>query len=251
MLTAIVIARNESKNIGRCLESLTFCDHILVVDDNSTDDTPKIAKKYKAEVLTHSLDNNFAMLRNFALSEAKTPWVLFVDADEVVSLELAAEIKTSIIKIEFKGFAMRRLDTMWSQTLQHGDVGNVWLVRLARRGAGKWDGSVHESWQVEGKIGRLKQPLMHYPHPDLVSFLQHIDHYSSIKADYFFKQGRKTNVFEIMGGPIWRFFKAYCVQLGLLDGVSGFVHAMAMAMYSFLVTSKLYLLYKGIGNEGK
>lgn len=246
MLTGIVLTRNESKNIGACLQALGFCDRILVVDDGSTDNTAAVARKHGAEVMPHSLNDNFAAARNWALDRAKTPWVLFVDADEVVSSKLAAEIKAATQKIEFKGFAIRRLDHMWGQTLKHGDVGDVWLVRLARRGAGEWRASVHESWQIEGRIGRLKEPLMHYPHPDLVSFLQRINHYSTLKADYFYKQNRRMSLLEIVFAPMWRFKKAYLLQLGFMDGTAGFVHAMVMAFYTFLVAGKTYLRFKGI-----
>lgn len=251
MLTGIVLARNESKNIGRCLEALKFCDKLVIVDDNSSDDTVKISKKYGAEVLKHALDGDFAAARNFALNEAKTPWVLFVDADEIVTPKLATEIKNSIQKIEFKGFAVRRLDVMWGQTLKHGDVSNTWFVRLGRRGVGKWERSVHETWEIEGRIGRLHQPLMHYPHPTVVEFLEDINHYSSLKADYFFKQNKHVGVLEIVAGPIWRFHKAYIFQFGFLDGTAGFIHAILMALYTFMVAAKLYLRYKGIGDDTK
>jgi len=246
MFTGIVLTRNENKNIGRCLVSLAFCDHILVIDDESFDDTVKTAKKYGAQVVTHALEGDFAAVRNWALDQAKTPWVLFIDADEVVSPTLAVEIKAATQKIEYKGFAIRRLDHMWGKTLKHGDVGDAWLVRLARRGAGGWQGQVHESWQIEGRVGRLREPLLHYPHPDLASFLQRINHYSTLKADYFYKQNRHFSLLEIILGPVWRFKKAYILQLGFLDGTAGFVHAMIMAFYAFLVAGKTYLRFKGI-----
>ena len=251
MLTGIVLVKNEASNLGKCLPGLAFCDHILVIDDNSTDDSVKVAQRYGAEIMPHPLNGDFAAARNWALKQAKTPWVLFVDADEIVSPKLATEIQTAIQKIEFKGFAIRRLDALWGQTLNHGDVGDVWLVRLARRGAGSWKGPVHETWQIEAQVGRLKQPLLHYPHPDLVSFLERINHYSTLKADYFFKQNKKVGLLEIIGGPVWRFKKNYLLKFGFLDGTAGFVHAMLMAFYTFMVAGKLYLRYKGIGDEQK
>lgn len=249
MLTGIVLARDESSNIKTCLESLKFCDKLLVIDDNSSDDTVKIAQKIGATVTTRALNGDFAAARNWALNQADTSWVLFIDADEIVSSELGAEIKAAMQKIEFKGFALRRLDSIWGKTLRHGDVGNVWLTRLARRGAGQWQGRVHETWEIEGRVGLLKNPLLHYPHPDVVSFLTEINHYSTLKASEFYSTGRKTNILEIIFGPVWRFIKNYFFKLGFLDGTRGFIHAMMMAFYQFLVAGKLWLLYKGIGNE--
>ncbi len=241
MLTGIVLTKNEAENIEACLASLAFCDQIVVIDDNSVDGTVKIAKKMGAEVLVHALDNNFASQHNWSLEQIKSPWVLFIDADERISPELAAEIKVAIEKIEFKGFFLPRVDYLWGKELKYGDLYGAKFLRLARRGAGIWRGKVHESWVIEGRTGKLKNPLLHYPHQNFVEFLQHINTYSTIKADEFFNQNKKTSVLEIIGGPIWRFFKAYILQLGFLDGTAGFVHAMTLAMYQFLVAGKLHL----------
>ena len=172
MLTGIVLTHNEEENITRCLEALKFCDTLLVVDDNSTDKTVRLAKKSGATAVTHPLNGDYAAQRNWALSQAKTPWVLFVDADETVSVKLGEEIKSAIKKIEFKGFLIPRIDYMWGKKLTHGDVGKVRLLRLARRGAGEWHGAVHETWAIEGNVGTLPHPIFNYPHPTLVEFIQ-------------------------------------------------------------------------------
>ncbi len=246
MLTAVVLARNEAVNLPRCLAALQFCDQIVVIDDNSSDSTALVAKKAGATVLTHALKNDFASQRNWALENVKSPWVLFVDADEEVSPELAGEIKSAIKRVEYKGYYLPRQDFMWQQALKHGDVGGVELVRLGRRGAGKWVGAVHETWALEGKVGHLKAPLNHYPHPTLVNFLQNINRYSTIKAHEFYQTGRRTNLLELIFGPPYRFGLNYIFKLGFLDGTAGFVHAMTMAFNTFLTTGKLWLLYKGI-----
>lgn len=248
MITAIVLAKNEEKNIATCLHALSFCDAVVVVDDFSTDNTAKIAKKMGATVFQHALNGDFAAQHNWVLSQIKSHWVLFVDADEYVSGALAREIKSAIEKIEYKGFYIRRVDKLWKKVLRHGDVGNAKVLRLARPGAGKWVGRVHEKWQIEGKVGELSNHLEHTPHPTLVEFLHHINDYSTIRAQEFFDAGRKTSLFEIVCGPVWRFFQAYILKLGFLDGTAGFIHAMVMALYMFLVAGKLYLLYKGIPN---
>lgn len=244
MLTGIVLTHNEEKNITRCLESLKFCDQILVVDDNSTDKTVQLAKKLGATVVSHPLDDNFAAQRNWAISQANTPWVLFVDADEVVSVKLAEEITSALKKIEYKGFLIPRTDYMWGKKLSHGDVGGVRLLRLARRGAGEWHGAVHEQWQIEGKVGVLRHALTHYPHPTMVEFLQEINRYSSIRAQELHDSGQRANLFQIIIYPIIKFKYLYFLKLGLLDGTAGFVHAMTMAFYSFLVRGKLWLLWR-------
>jgi len=240
------LTKNESKNIAACLGSLGFCDQIVVVDDNSTDDTVKIAKKHGAQILVHALDGDFASQRNWALEEIKSNWILFVDADEIVSQALAEEIRHAVDKIDFKGYYLSRIDIMWGKGLKYGDLWHAKVLRLARRGAGIWVGKVHEEWKIEGRIGNLKNDLEHRPHQNMVEFLQHINLYSTLRAQEFFEQRIKTNTLEIIFAPILKFKYLYFLKFGFLDGTTGFIHAMTMAFYTFMVKGKLYLLYKGI-----
>jgi len=246
MLTGIVLTKNEEKNIARCLNGLKFCDHIVVVDDGSTDDTVSIAIGLGAQVLEHSLQGDYAAQRNWALNKVKSQWVLFVDADETVSPALAQEITQAVAKVEYKGYLLRRADFMWDRQLKHGDVGGVNLLRLARRGAGQWVGRVHETWQIEGRIGQLNNPLQHYPHPDMAAFLSQLNRYSTIRAQELFDSGARSNLLQIVFYPVFKFLRLWIWKLGFADGTSGFIHAMTMAFYTFLVRGKLWLLYKGI-----
>lgn len=246
MLTGIVLTHNEQDNLGACLQALAFCDEVIVVDDNSTDDTVKIAKKLGAKIYNHALNNDFSAQHNWILEQIKSTWVLFVDADEIVTPALATEIKTAIEKIEYKGYLIKRTDFMWGRRMKYGDVWGNKVLRLARRGAGIWQGQVHETWQIDGRVGTLSNFLEHRPHANLVEFLQHLNYYSTLKADEFFAKGRKTSTFEIVLAPIVRFNSLYILKLGFLDGTAGFIHAMCMAFYAFLVAGKLFLRYKGI-----
>ena len=246
MIAAIVLAKNEAENLPKCLESVKWCDQIVVVDDNSTDDTVKLAKKLGASILSHPLNGNYSAQRNWALSHIKSPWVLFLDADEILSAKLVGEIKAAISRVDYKGYLLPRLDFMWGKKLLHGDVGGVKLLRLARRGAGEWQGAVHETWAIEGRVGTLKHPVYHYPHRHLADFLRRLNTYSSLRAQEFFASHRHTNVFEITLGPVFRFIYLYVIKLGFLDGTPGFIHAMSMSFYMFLVAGKLWLLSKGI-----
>ncbi len=246
MITAVVLTKNEEKNIGECLSHLSFCDSILVIDDHSEDATRTIARKKKAHVYTRSLANNFAEQRNFALEKIDSGWVFFVDADEVVSKELANEIVqiTSNIIHTFDGIWMKRTDEMWDKKIRHGECGTIKLLRLAKKDAGTWKREVHETWDVKGETYTVKNPLMHYPHKTLAEFIQDTDHMSSLHALANQKEGKRSNLIKIIFWPPFKFISNYIFRLGFLDGTRGFVIALVMSFHSYLAWSKLWLLQK-------
>lgn len=242
MLTAIVLTKNEESVISRCLNSLRFCNQILVVDDESIDKTVKISKTSGAKVLTHSMKDDFSSQRNWALSQVKSGWVLFVDADEIVSSELAEEIINAITADSVSGFYIPRSDYMWGQKLHYGDVRGLKLLRLAKHDVGHWSGRVHEQWVINGSTLTLKHSLTHFPHQVLVEFLHHINLYSTIKSQEFITNKKNITLFHIIFAPIYRFLFLYFFKLGFLDGVVGTIHALLMSFYVFMVASKTWLI---------
>lgn len=249
MISAVVLTKNEEKNIVDCIESLSFCDEIIVIDDNSNDRTVELAKRTGAKVFTKDLNNNFSSQRNFGLDKAKGEWVLFVDADERVSPELAKEIK-EIIRLSKSlekntiGFLIKRFDYMWGRELEHGETGNINLLRLARKNTGKWEGRVHEVWKVGGNIAILTNPLLHYPHQTVSQFLQEINFYTDIRAKELYDKGIKTHWWQVLIYPKAKFIFNYFLRLGFRDGLPGLVFALMMSFHSFLVRAKLWLLWK-------
>ena len=244
-ISAIVLAKNEVKNIRDCLLSLKWCDEIIVIDDGSHDKTVSIAKGLGAKVIHHPMDD-FARQRNFGLKQAKGAWVLFIDADERVSDALKQEI---LCKISYKnnlvvGYFIKRQDNLWGKKLQHGEVGNMKLLRLAQKDVGVWEGSVHEEWIVKGQVENISNPLLHYPHQTVRDFLREINFYSDIRALELYKQNTKVNAFSVIMYPKSKFIVNYFVKLGFLDGVHGLVHASMMSLHSFLVRGKLWLLWQ-------
>jgi len=187
---------------------------------------------------------DFAKERNTALAQAKTDWVLFVDSDEVVTPALKKEIDFAIQSSRFTAYYLPRRDTFLGKTLRHGETGHAKFIRLARRNFGHWVRPIHETWVGEGRVGELKHPLLHSPHLDLSSFVAKIDHYSTLDADYRFRQGRKSSLFRIWLYPIAKFKLNYFFRLGFLDGIPGLIHALMMSWHSYLTWSKLYLLCK-------
>lgn len=247
MLTAVVLCRNEADNLPRCLASAQFCDRILVIDDQSTDNSAKIAATAGAKVYRHNLNGDFSAQRNYALAQISTGWVLFVDADEEVSPELAQEVKTIVDKPGFSAFYLPRTDFLWGRQLKYGDLKDFHLIRLAKKDSGLWQGKIHETWQVHGNIGTLSHPLYHYPHRTLYKFLHTLNFYSSVRAAELSHQKISVAFPQVVIYPLGKFFYLYFWRLGLLDGTAGFIHAICMSFYTFLVRGKLFLIKQGIG----
>jgi len=245
MISAIILTKNEEKNIKKCLESVKWCDEIIIIDDESSDQTLEIAKKYKTTIYTNTLNNDFSAQRNFGLSKAKNDWVLFVDADEVVSDALAYEISNAIgIKDRnlknFNGFYIKRSDFIWGRMLKYGETGNMQLLRLGRKGSGIWDSKTHEKWEVEGLIGKLINPILHFPHQTLGEFLKEINFYTDIRAKELRDKNAKTFFWSILLYPLGKFVVNYIFKRGFMDGMQGLVFAIVMSFHSFLVRGKLW-----------
>ncbi len=242
MISAVVLAKNEEKNISRCLSSIAWCDEIILVDDNSTDRTALLAKKYKAQIFIHPLNDDFSAQRNFGLGKAKFDWVLFVDADERISSALWYEIMQTINSPinNYSGFYLKRIDFMWKKKLNYGESGNVKFLRLVKRDSGKWVGKVHEVWQSSGKTNKLKNPLIHHPHNTVKNFLKEVNYYTTLRASDLYDKNTKINWWSIVVYPAGKFIYNYIFKLGFLDGVQGLVFAVMMSFHSFLVRGKLW-----------
>lgn len=265
MLSAVVLAHNEETNIKRCLTSLAFCDEIIVIDDNSTDKTVEIAKKHGATIYHRPLKNDFSSQRAFGAEKAKFEWILYVDADEVVSAELRDEISAILqdkreeikeksstsYQLQTTSYYIRRRDHFWGNPVTHGELStafNKGFIRLVKKGAGQWQGEVHETYITSGTTQRLNGYLEHYPHQSITSFLQEVNHYSTLRAKELYQATHKVSLFEIIFYPFGKFIYTYFLKRGFQDGAAGFVYSFLMSFHSFLVRAKLYQ-YQHIDNK--
>lgn len=187
---------------------------------------------------------DFATARNNALKKVQTPWAFFVDTDEHVSSALLSEIKKKIIDSKFDGYMVSRVDTFMGCTLRYGEPGNIQLLRLAKVDAGIWKRPVHEVWSIEGRVGRLQEPLTHHPHQSISDFLKKINRYSEIESHYRYKLSVHSSLFHICVFPIGKFLRNYLWLQGFREGVPGFIMAAMMSFHSFLTWTKLYLLWR-------
>ncbi|MGB9706711.1 MAG: glycosyltransferase family 2 protein [Microgenomates group bacterium] len=242
MISAVVLTKNEEKNIAPCLKSLWWCDEIIVIDDYSENETIPRIKNLKLKIYKRHLGGDFAKQRNFGLKKAQGEWVLFVDADERVTPALAAEIKKKILKTPYQGFYLKRQDFWGGKLLQYGETANIKLLRLGKKSAGWWERPVHEVWKIKGRIGELKNPLLHYPHQTVSDFLKDINFYTDLNAKFFYQKGVKTSCWQILAYPAGKFIVNYFLKRGFLDGTAGFIFALFMSFHSFLTRAKLWLL---------
>jgi len=248
MLSGVILAKNVENTIADSVVNLSFCDEILVVDDDSKDNTALNAAKAGASVLTHSLNGHFDQQRNYALSKAEGDWILFVDSDEEVPLNLQEEIKRAIDNgnESVGAYYLKRRDIWWGRELKYGEVFDVahnGLIRLMKKNKGEWSGTVHETFKTKSKTKTLDNFLIHRPHPTLTDFLSVINKYSTIKADELYASKIQKSIILLVLIPPLKFISTYIFKLGFLEGAAGFAYSFLMSFHSFLVRAKLYALY--------
>ncbi|MDO8658903.1 MAG: hypothetical protein Q7K55_09255, partial [Candidatus Levybacteria bacterium] len=134
----------------------------------------------------------------------------------------------------------KRVDFMWGKYLKYGETGNMRLLRLGKKNSGSWRGMTHERWLIKGLLGRLTNPLQHFPHKNLTEFLKEINFYTNIRSKELKLKDKKTNFLEIILYPIGKFLLNYFIKRGFMDGIAGLIFAITMSFHSFLVRGKLW-----------
>lgn len=243
-ITAVILTKNNEKIIEACLTNLQFCHEIVVVDDDSSDQTREIAQRLGAKVFTRPLGDDFSQQRNFGLSKAGGEWVLFVDTDEKVTKDLREEILQAVnsCNSNVNGFFLTRQDYFFGSVLKYGENRHLKLLRLARGGKGQWFRRVHEVWKVEGTVGKLYSPLFHHQDNNLTSFLNKINFYSTLHAMEYGEEGVRSNLVKIIFYPGLKLLNNSIFKLGFLDKTPGLVMALFMSLHSFLAWSKLWMM---------
>jgi glycosyltransferase involved in cell wall biosynthesis len=282
-VSVIVAARNEEKNLPSCLESLRDAGEVYVIDSQSTDATPEIARSFGAKVVQFHYQGGWPKKRQWAMENLPLAydWILLVDADEALTPELSEEIRAAVEKANIDGYYVSLRMYFLGRLLRHGGAG-FWKLSLFRRGKGRYecrlknqdasmaDMEVHEHVVVEGSTVRLRNPLVHRNVESLSRYIQKHDEYSNWEARVLLRRERdssehielapaffgtqaqrrrwlKKKLFALPGSPILLFLYRYFLRAGFLDGVPGLIYCGFQAVQMFHTKAKIYELRRNTG----
>lgn len=242
LLSAYIIAHNEEKKIGNCIDSCKeVADEIIVVHNNCTDRTVEIAKSKGALCYEHPW-TNYRDQKSFALSMCKNEWTLNLDADEILSDQLIDSINKILEKehIQFSGFSFNRRSFFLNRWINHGDWYPDRITRMSRIGKSKWAGPpLHEFLEVDGTTSYLKGDILHYSYESINQLVEKTLRYTDLNLHSSNSKSDSPLLFSIIFRCFWRFFRSYFIRLGFLDGKPGFIISVNSAFYVFLKYIKL------------
>jgi len=245
-VSVVVIVRNEEKRLAQCLESVSWSDDIVIVDDMSTDETVGIARRYTDRVFSKKMEVEGAH-RNYAYSLAKNGWVLSLDADEVVTPELASEI-SQVIKDDGEGkldeyvvFAVPLRNFIGKYWVRRGGWYPAYKDRFFRRGRFRYEeAGVHPRVIYEGRCGRLKSDIIHYSYEDFSELIASMNGQTTKEAQKWALDGRKMTLGKALWRAFDRFYRGYFAKKGKLDGVIGLMVAVNSGIYQVLSYAKYW-----------
>lgn len=243
-LSVVISAYNEEQKIMRCLESASFADEIIFVDNSSTDETKDIAKKYTDKIFTRQNNLMLNVNKNFGFSKATGDWILSLDADEQITSELKTEIKellnSDIEKIN--GYWIPRKNILFGKWIQSEMWWPDYQLRLFRREKGKFpEVHVHEYIKVEGDTQKLAQPLLHNNYDSIGQFLYKMDKiYTESEASKIIASGHTLTWIDAIRFPVNDFLKTFFLQKGYRDGLHGLVLSFLQAFYMEVTFAKVW-----------
>ncbi len=242
MLSVIIITKNEASHIGRCLESVSWADEIIVLDSGSQDDTVSLCRHYTDKVYETDWPG-FGIQKQRALDKAKGDWVLSIDADEVVTPELRAEIGKALRQERYNGYEIPRLSSYCGRQMRHGGWWPDHVLRLFRRNDGHFtDSVVHERIIVQGQVSRLITPLLHDAFVNLDEVLHKVNSYSALGAALLYRRGVRSSLGKAILKALWTFIRTYWIQAAILDGRQGLMLSISNAEGTYYKYLKLWEL---------
>ncbi len=255
-ISVVMITLNEEANLIRALESVAWCDEIVILDSGSTDGTMEIASGFSnCRVFLHEFDGYGAQKRR-AVDAAANDWVFSLDADEQLDGELQDALRrwSDSEVSDDAGYEVGRQLRFMGRTFRHGKESRQHVVRLFDRRRGNFDDSVvHEKVRVQGPVGSLGGSLVHESYRDLDDYFTKFNRYTTLMAGELRARGRKTSMAEIILRTPWAFLQYYLLRGNFMNGFAGFVWSLLAAHYKTVKYLKLYELNnrKGAVAEGR
>ncbi|MHB0754994.1 glycosyltransferase family 2 protein [Polaribacter sp. M15] len=245
-ITAIIPTLNEEIHIEAAIKSVNFADEIIVIDSYSTDKTVVLAEKHNVKIIKRKFDD-FSSQKNFAIDQAKHPWIYILDADERVTPEVEKEILKAVQKPKGKvGFYVRRSFYFAGKKIKYSGWQRDKVVRLFLKAHCRYRGIVHETIKANGELGFFNNKIDHFGYRNYNHFIDKINHYAFLKSIDLHKQGKRAGLYHILVKPPARFFIHYFIRLGFLDGFAGIILAKTLAYSVRTRYVKLWLLNQGI-----
>jgi glycosyltransferase involved in cell wall biosynthesis len=260
-ISTLILTLNEEVNIGACLDSVSWCDDVVLLDSGSTDQTVALATARGARVLTRPFDD-YASQRNFGLSavDFRYDWILMLDADERVPADLAQEMRQAVASAAdaVAMFRLRRRDWLLGRWIRHSSGYPTWFGRLARRGRVRVERPINEEYHTAGSVMPLSGHLDHYPfNKGFAEWIAKHNRYSTMEAQLFEQRAAqpptgsvfarnpllrrkaiKDRVYRMPGRPVLMFLALYLVRGGILEGRAGLTFCLLRAWYEFMIDVK-------------
>ena len=240
-LSAVIITKNEEKNIKDCLECLRFCDELILVDSGSTDQTVSLAKAFGATVHEREF-RDFASQKNYGIEKAGGEWVLLVDADERVSEPLAGEIQKVLKNPEATGYYFLRKNRLFGRWMRFGNNRRDYQLRLVLRKKAIFQGFVHERIYLSEKTVKLKESLLHYSTNHVSDYMKKLNTYAFLEAETLRLKGRRVSLRQMKYRPLVLFFRLAFIKAAVLDGIEGVIFSVFSAYYEFIRLAKQWEL---------
>ncbi|HHB91868.1 MAG TPA: glycosyltransferase family 2 protein [Thioploca sp.] len=250
-LSVIIITKNEEHCIENCLNSIAWCDEIIIVDSGSTDNTITICNKFTDKIYIKNNWQGFGHQKNLALTKATGKWVLSIDADEQVPIALRQEIEFVINSSELFAFRIPRLSNYCGKWMRHSGWFPDYIIRLFKRNYASFTNDlIHEKIQVNNdKIGTLQNSLLHYSFTSLEEVLEKINSYSSANAQMHYEKDKQSSLKQAVWHGLWAFIRTYLLRAGFLDGKEGFMLAVSNAEGTYYRYLKLMYLQENAKNK--
>jgi glycosyltransferase involved in cell wall biosynthesis len=241
-VSAIVTTFNEERNIADCLRSLLWCDEIFVVDSFSTDRTPEIVRSFEKVTFVQRTYFGSASQKNWAMDQVQHEWILIYDADERCTPELQEEIETLLAgEPQHDAYTIHRRCYFLGKVIRFSGWQNDSVVRLVRKGTARYPNRrVHADMKTRGPAPMLRNSMTHYMVENLDDYIPRIMKYGYWGASQGWREGKQSGVSAVLGRTVWRFFRTYIFQLGILDGMHGLVFCLLQAFGTYVKWATLW-----------